>query len=379
MHDTAADGGQSPVASDRKVDFRHTAEFAPLLHELNATLLISTYHAGKLVVVGADRDGVNLDVHDFEQAMGIAVHPDRLAVGSRTMIWLLQSAPQLAGKLEPAGQYDACYLARLSIVTGNIQGHELVWIGEELWVVNTLFSCLCTLHEEYSFVPRWQPPFIRELSAGDRCHLNGVAVRNGRPSFVTLMAETNEPSGWRATKATSGAVLEVESSQTVSSGLAMPHSPRWHADKLWVLNSGHGALEIVEVNSGRREVVDHVPGYARGLAFAGPYAFVGMSRIRESSVFGDLPIAEQRDKLHCGVAVVDLRSGKSVAFLQFESGVEEVFDVQVLPGVKRASIGGPYQSEKNPKQIWLIAPPEQTPEDDEGGAMGTDSPPRPST
>ena len=66
-----------------------------------------------------------------------------------------------------------------------IHGHEMAWAGEELWIVNTLFSCLCTLRPEYSFVPRWKPPFISALAAEDRCHLNGLAVADGRPRYVT--------------------------------------------------------------------------------------------------------------------------------------------------------------------------------------------------
>ena len=268
--------------------------------------MISTYQAGKLVVVGSSADGLQISLHNFEQAMGLAVHPRRLAVGSRGVIWFLQNAASLAPRLEPPGRYDGCYLARGSFITGNIHGHEMAWVGDELWIVNTLFSCLCTLDEEFSFVPRWQPPSVTELAPGDRCHLNGLAIDGAGPKYVTVMAASNESGGWRPTKATSGRILDVTSGQTVSEGLAMPHSPRLYGGRLWVLNSGHGTLESVDAPSGRRDVMARMPGYTRGLAFHGHHAFVGLSRIRETAVFGGVPIAERRDELRCAVAVVEL-------------------------------------------------------------------------
>jgi uncharacterized protein (TIGR03032 family) len=303
---------------------------------------VSTYQAGKLVTVGASAGKLNIRLHNFEQAMGLAAHSKRLAVGSRGVIWLLQNAGELAPKLDPPGTFDACYLARQSFITGNIHGHEMAWVGDELWVVNTLFSCLCTLHEDFSFVPRWQPPFITELAANDRCHLNGLAVDSGKPRYVTCMAESNEPGGWRPSKATSGRVLDIASGESVTRGMAMPHSPRVRGGRLWVLNSGHGTLEVVDVKSGKRDVVTTVPGYTRGLAFHEHFAFVGMSRVRETAVFGGVPIAEKRDELRCAVAMVDLQRGEAVAFLEFETGVEEIFDVQVVTHGRNVAITGPY-------------------------------------
>jgi protein O-GlcNAc transferase len=351
----------SEPARYREVKFRHSRDFVGLLNRLGVSLLISTYQAGKLVTVGARDSTLNISLHNFEQAMGLALHPRRLAVGSRGVIWFLQNAVELAPRLDPPGHYDACYLTRQSFSTGNIHGHEMAWVGDELWIVNTLFSCLCTLHEDFSFAPRWKPPFITDLEANDRCHLNGMALDAGRPKYVTVMAPSNEPGGWRPTKTTSGQLLEISSGQVVTQGLAMPHSPRVYGGRLWVLNSGLGALEIVDPASGRRDTVATVPGYTRGLAFHEQYAFVGMSRIRETAVFGGVPIAEKRDELRCAVAVVDLKIGQAIAFLEFETGVEEIFDVQVLPGARSVSVTGPYPVQDDAKDVWVVPPPGQVP------------------
>ncbi|HEX5446667.1 MAG TPA: TIGR03032 family protein, partial [Pirellulales bacterium] len=282
--ESAADSTNAPTY--REVRYRHSSDFMPIMSGLGASLLISTYQAGKVAVVGTTGAGLHLSLHNFEQAMGLAVHPRKIAVGVRGAIWFLRAAAEFAPRLDPPGRHDACYLARSSFITGNIHSHEMAWCGDELWIVNTLFSCLCTLDDDFSFVPRWQPPFVRELAGEDRCHLNGLALVNDRPAYVTAMAESNEPAGWRPTKATSGCLIDVSSGETVVRGLSMPHSPRVHGGRLWVLNSGCGALELADRQSGKHEVVARMPGYTRGLAFCGDYAFIGLSRIRETAVFG---------------------------------------------------------------------------------------------
>ncbi len=345
----------------REIKFQHSEHFVPLLKSLPCSLLISTYAAGKLAVVGANADGLTLSFLNFDQCMGVAVGREQIAVGTRHQIWFLNDASTLAAQIPPKGAYDACYLPRTSFHTARIHGHDLAWGSDGLWVVNTLFSCLCTLHAGFNFVPRWRPPFISKLEGTDRCHLNGLAMQDGRPKYVTAMAESNEPAGWRPTKASSGCVLDVESGETVARGFAMPHSPRLHEGKLWVLNSGRGELGTVDPATGKYEAVESMPGYTRGLAFAGPFAFVGLSQIRETSVFGGVPIAERRDELRCGVAVVDLRSGQSVAYLEFLTGVNEVFAVDVLPGVVNPCLREPIPATEETDDVWVVPPEGETP------------------
>jgi uncharacterized protein (TIGR03032 family) len=204
----------------------------------------------------------------------------------------------------------------------------------ELWVVNTRFSCLCTLDGSASFTPRWRPPFISELEPSDRCHLNGLGMADGRPRYVTAMGEADEPAGWRANKSRGGIVMDVESGEVIASGLSMPHSPRWHGGRLWVCESGTGTLGFIDRNTGKYEPIVEVPGFTRGLDFAGNYAFVGLSQVRESAVFSGIPIAERlaENERTCGVCAIDLSNGRVVALLRFETAVQEVFAVTVVPG-----------------------------------------------
>jgi protein O-GlcNAc transferase len=349
-----APGEERPAM--REVRFQYSREFPRILQHLNAALLFSTYQTGKLGVIGMHNGELKLAFYNFEQAMGVATGSNRLAVGTHRQIYFLHPAHKLAPNIEPKGAYDACWLTLNSMVTGFVHGHELAWGAEGLWMVNTLFSCLCTLDNSYSFVPRWQPPFISELVNQDRCHLNGLAMRDGRPQFVTAHSESNEPAGWRPTKATSGCVIEVPSGRTIVGGLSMPHSPRWHNNRLWVLDSGTGRLVVIDPGSGRVDGIETFPGYTRGLVFHGQFAFVGLSKIRETAIFGGVPIAERRDELFCGVAVVDLVSGRTVAQVQFHSGVEEIFAVDVLPGCRNPVLSGPSPEKDGREDIWFVPP-----------------------
>src|SRR5262249_19569801 len=158
--------------------------------------------------------------------------------------------------------------------------------------------------------------------AEDRCLLNGLAVLNGRPRYVTALGETNEDNGWRANKASGGIVIDVESGETGLRGLSMPHSPRWHGGRPWLAQSGQGSLAASDVETGEMETIAELPGFTRGLAFSGDLAFVGLSQIRETATFGGLPI-EKLDERLCGVWVVNIASGDVVAFLRFEDEVQE--------------------------------------------------------
>ncbi|MFQ6048485.1 MAG: TIGR03032 family protein, partial [Phycisphaerae bacterium] len=218
--------------------------------------------------------------------------------------------------------------------TGDIFAHEMAFAGADLWIANTRFSCLCTLDRRYSFVPRWMPPFVSQLLPEDRCHLNGLAMVAGRPKYVTALGRCDEPGGWRDSKAAGGVLIDVQSGEVIAQGLSMPHSPRWHDDRLWIEESGEGSLATVDQATGKLQLVARLPGFTRGLDFFGPLAFVGLSQIRQSALFSGIPITERLQERVCGVYVVDLRSGKTLALLRFEDQVQEIFAVQVLPGIR---------------------------------------------
>ena len=192
------------------------------------------------------------------------------------------------------------------------------------------------------------------MSPEDRCHLNGMAMEQGRPKYVTALSRTDTAQGWRPVKAHGGCLIDVPNNALVADGLSMPHSPRLHQGRLWMLDSGTARLVTVDTRTGELETVAVLPGFTRGLSFAGPYAFVGLSKIRESATFGDLPIAARRGQLKCGVAVVDLASGKLVSLLEFKEGITEIFAVEVLNRISCPAISGPFVDKDNTQPIYTM-------------------------
>jgi uncharacterized protein (TIGR03032 family) len=345
--------GPEPV----RITTTHSESFVRILTELKVSLLISTYQAGKVAVVQARDEKLFITYHNFERPMGIAVSPEQIAIGTNTQIWFLPSAPQIAQSLRVGGQYDGCYLARGSHFTGEIHGHEMEWSGRELWVVNTLFSCLCTIGGGHSFIPRWKPRFVSSLAAQDRCHLNGLALQDGRPRYVTSLGETDTERGWKPEWSTGGCLIDVPSGQPLLRGLSLPHSPRIREGQIWFLESGRGLLVAVNPQSGALETRAELPGYARGLSFHGKYAFVGLSRMRETSKIEGLPIASDTSALKCGVAVVDLSTGQISATFYFTSAIQEIFDVRLDPFSRSPFFSGPDARTDGTPPIWLIPPP----------------------
>jgi uncharacterized protein (TIGR03032 family) len=312
----------------------HTNSFTAILQQIQSSLVVSTYQAGKLIIMRADGESVNTHFRSFQKPMGLAATRDRLAIGTAAAIWELRNIPDTASRLDPQGKHDACYLPRDIHITGDIDIHEMAWAGEELWFVNTRFSCLCTLDKNHSFMPRWRPPFISAYDLRDRCHLNGLALRDQRPKYVTALGETDTPGGWRSNKASGGILIDVETNQIMARGLSMPHSPRWYQGRLWLLESGKGSLAYWDQAQQTLVGVAQLPGFTRGLDFWGNLAFIGLSQVRESAVFSGLPLTQTLTERICGVWVVNMETGETLAFLRFEAAVQEIFGVALLPGIR---------------------------------------------
>ncbi len=227
MSTDAADGpsdrSELPAEPLRSV---HTANLPALFDELNISLVVSTYQAGKVIMVRRDGEVLNTHFRTFAKPMGIAADRARLTIGGTNTVWYYRNVPAVAPKLEPLGKHDACYLPRRIHVTGDIDIHEMAYDGEgDLWIVNTRFGCLCTLDAEHSFYPRWRPPFLSALAPEDRCHLNGLAIVAGKPKYLTALGETDTPgAGARTSRA---GAFSWTSSATRSACAASPcRTPR---------------------------------------------------------------------------------------------------------------------------------------------------------
>lgn len=313
----------------------HTSNLPDIFGRLSISLVVSTYQAGKVILVRKDGDVLNTHFRSFSKPMGITADHAKLTIGGTNTVWYYRNVPAVAPKIEPKGKHDACYIPRRIHVTGDIDIHEMAYDGNgELWIVNTRFCCLCTLDENHSFYPRWRPYFVSALASQDRCHLNGIAMINGKPKYVTALGETDTQGGWRENKANGGILMDVERNEIILRGLSMPHSPRLYAGKLWLLESGQGSLAVVDIENRTWRTVAEMPGFTRGIDFVGPLAFIGLSQVRESAVFSGIPLVDRLKERTCGVWVVHIETGETIGFLRFESDVQEIFAVQVLRGMR---------------------------------------------
>jgi uncharacterized protein (TIGR03032 family) len=327
-----------PEADEPWIEVTASRHLASWLAEQQVSLAFTTYQTGKLFLLGRRPDG-QLAVFErtVNRCMGLWADGQTLWLSSLYQLWRFENV------LRPGAHYqggDRLYVPKVGYTTGDLDVHDIaVEAGGRVVFAATRFSCLATLHERYSFTPLWRPPFVSKLAPEDRCHLNGLALENGRARYVTAVGTSDVADGWRERRAGGGCVVEVPGGRVVAGGLSMPHSPRVYRGRLWVLNSGTGFLGTVEPAGGTFGPLTFCPGYLRGLAFAGDYAVVGLSRPRHDKTFGGLTLDEELSRrgaeARCGLHVIDLRSGDVAHWVRLEGMVSELYDVAVLPGVVR--------------------------------------------
>jgi len=322
---------------------RHFPEW---LAATGVSLAFTTYQAGKLFLLSVRPDGrLSVFERTFARSMGLGVSADGSSLVLATQFQIHRFDNILpAGQFSPDG-FDAIYAPHAGWVTGDVDAHDVGFAsdGRPLFV-NTKFSCLAAVSDSHSFRPIWTPPFVSRLAPEDRCHLNGLALEEGRPRFVTAVSRSDASDGWRDRRADGGVVIDVERNEIVAEGLSMPHSPRLYDGRLWLLNSGAGEFGFIDPQSGRFEALAFCPGYARGLAFVGRHAVIGLSMPRENRTFSGLPLdaalqARSTDP-RSGLAIIDLDNGDMTGWVRIEGIVRELYDVAVLPGVRRPSLIG---------------------------------------
>jgi uncharacterized protein (TIGR03032 family) len=249
------------------------------------------------------------------------------------------------GPSEREGIYDRLYQPRLAWITGDIDAHEIALDRDDRIVfVNTKYSCLATVSRTHSFRPLWKPPFISKLAPEDRCHLNGLGMVDGEPRYVTTVAASDIVDGWRGDNSGGGTLIDIGTDRIVNGDLSVPHSPRLHDGKVWLLESGRGYVVTVDPDTGAKEDVVFCPGFLRGLAFHANYAIVTTSCPRDETFRGlplDAGLKEKRATPRCGVFVIDTRNGGLVDWMMFEGAITELFDVAVIPDVRCPMADGP--------------------------------------
>jgi uncharacterized protein (TIGR03032 family) len=332
----------SPASDPSPFQLSCTPALPELLTKLECTIALTTYQAGKLVFVSPQSEEQLVQLlRSFERPMALRWNDGVLMLSTNSTVEFFADDIRMASNYpRQSDTYDHLYLPRRTVQTGRLDIHGLGWDQDgSVWIINTRFSCLAKLSDRFCFESVWSPPFIADLVPEDRCHVNGVAFRDGKPIYATCLSATDEQEGWRKALPDNGVLVDVESNEVIIDGLAMPHTPLFVGDTLYMLLSATGELVRVEPDSGRYSVVEKVGGFVRGMAYHRSHLFIAHSKLRRnSSTFRDLPIANEATE--AGVAVIHEPTGTLVGRLTYRQSVDEIFDVAVLPGQVRPGIVG---------------------------------------
>lgn len=307
------------------------------------SLAISSYQTGRLYLVGSDPGGrVSFFERIFERAMGVVGNRQRIYLGGLYQLWRFENVLRNNQVIHKV--FDRCYVPRNAQTIGDLDIHELgIRNNGKVVFVNTKYSCLAELDLVHSFRAIWKPTFISKLAPEDRCHLNGLAMKDGEPKYVTAVCKSDSVDGWRDRRRDGGIIIDIETDEIVCEGLSMPHSPRWHNGKLWVLNAGTGYLGWVDFDTKSFVPFTFCPGFLRGLSMVGDVAAVGLSKPRNGR-FSGLDLDEELKKRDaepwCGVQIVSLTNGDVLQWIRFDGDISEIFDISFLPGVRNPMMVG---------------------------------------
>jgi uncharacterized protein (TIGR03032 family) len=333
---------------EKKLEIETSRNFGSWLKTVNASIAFTTYQVGKVFMAGSDVDGkVKITERTFPRCMGLAMSGNTLWMSSIFQIWRFENSLLLNQNYQG---YDRVFIPQMAYTTGDLDVHDII-IGKDgkPIFVNTLFNCLATVSETKSFKPIWKPEFITKLAAEDRCHLNGLAMENEEPAYVTLVGKSDVANGWRDHRENGGMVIDVRTNEVVCTGLSMPHSPRVYQGKLWLQEAGTGYFGYVDMDNKKFVRLTFCPGFLRGLTFIGDYAIVGMSKNRENKTFEglqlDTNLHDKGAQPICGLQVININTGDVVEYLRLEGIVRELYDVMVMPDVKQPLLIGVQKDE----------------------------------
>jgi len=334
----------------------YNPQLPELLNQLGCTILISTYQAGKVICLSAVDDNKLVQLpRNFQKPMGIALSDDgqKIAIATKDNIQITKNSKQLA-EFYPnqPNTYDALYMPRATYYTGQVDIHDLHWGDAGLWAVNTSFSALCLINEEYSFEPKWQPKFITKLASDDRCHLNGLAMVNGKPKYISALGTKDAGGSWRKSITNGGVLIDIDANENVLENLPMPHAPRWHDNNLYLCLSATGQIAVADLRKGTYSVFNKLNGFIRGMAIYGDYMFVGLSKLRQnSSTFKHLEIALTANE--SGIVIFHIPTAAKVGQVSYQASVDEIYDIQILPNTRRPNI---LNAEKEAYKLGLSIP-----------------------
>jgi uncharacterized protein (TIGR03032 family) len=314
--------------------------------------------------IRSDGNGINTHFKTFPRPMGLYADMNRLTLGTFAQVLefkrcdnvlqkikngnldttthmskkILEQDPKLMKELiekrkkelNDIKKADALYLPRASITTGMINIHDIAWGHDGLWVVNSTFSCLSTLSPDYSFIARWKPSFITELLPEDRCHLNGLAMRENKPKYLTTFNMLNKRDSWDM-NTHDGTLIDIDTNEFLLKGIITPHSPRYYEGNIYLCESGTGTIWKLNPDTGIKDKVIKLQGYPRGMTFYGPLMFVGLSKVRSCHIKNPIPICMEYDTTYSGIWIINLEDNTEIGHIKFDGDVDQIYDIAVIP------------------------------------------------
>jgi uncharacterized protein (TIGR03032 family) len=359
------DKKEQPTEEEFDFSSRSTDNFSKILKALNISLAVTSYQSARLILIQSNGSTINTRFKAFPRPMGIYADEERITLGTFNQVLEFKKSNELLRKikneelddttrmskkvlekdeeqravlqkeremeLNDVKGSDALYLQRASITTGMINIHDIAWGDEGLWVVNSTFSCLSTLTPQHSFVARWKPKFISELVPEDRCHLNGMAMQDGKPKYVTTFNMEDTRDSWSEGRIDYGTLIDIDTDEILIEGMIMPHSPKVHNGSIYVCESGLGNVWQYNIETKEKTELIKLQGFTRGVNFYGGLMFVGTSRIRSSDIKNPTPLTKMYEETFAGIWVINPNTGEEVAHIKFEGNIDQIYDIAIIP------------------------------------------------
>ncbi len=345
-----------------RLEFETQGDFFGLLDELDVALLVTREYEHFVELIGGNGgkpwqsamplphpSGAFVDPRDGSLVISSTRNPNQIfwfrpgveADWSREIVPL---------DLEPEDR--TVYLpTRTRVLPGSLYIHDVVVVGGDLFVAATGHNFVAKIDPDTGWKRVWWPQTFDGIGDDafreNHVQLNSIGLGpNGLlDAHLTAFAdESNGPKPWKDGFGPErrGVVFSAASRETVLRGLTCPHSATRHEGEVWLCNSGFGTVGVGQgvasaASTSAFVPVAKLPGFTRGLAFAGDRAIVGLSRVieRYEPYAPGLSPSESR----CGLAIVDARTGAIEAQLSWPDGLQ-IYEVQTLPGVCRPTLPG---------------------------------------
>ena len=339
MTDTKQPNEKADRPAPGPLELKIDKGFADLLAKSGNSVAVTVGPDGLLLLGGGQDGHLHVEHRFIPNAFAVAVEGSRLVVSHMQGITVYHNSSRLASNHpDKPGVYDAYFSPLVTFHTGDCLVHDIAISRQGLIVANTRFSTVCLIDGRYNINPIWHPSFISAPMPEDRCHLNGLAVKDEKIRYATAFGPYDTAGGWRGRGDFQGLLIDVQRDTNLLDGLIMPHSPRLFGERLFFCESGYGSVNEVDPVTGSIRGITRLPGLTRGLAQMGDVLLVGLSTMRSSGSLAEIPLRREGIPLVAGIAAVHMETGQLLGMVTILTPSREVLDVKVVPGVRSPGI-----------------------------------------